>query len=80
MRWSIDVRNSSLDPPDSNEFRGTVTYMSSTTYRTNALAEAVAMRDAARTAYNAKPSRDNAEELEFWGNKVAFLVNDKGWA
>ncbi len=50
------------------------------TNRTEALTEAVAHRDAARSAYTATPNRDNAENLEFWSSKVAFLSNDKGWA
>lgn len=42
------------------------------------LAEAIANRDAARQRYDACPTRnkmkrDAAEDLEFWGNKVAFL-------
>lgn len=46
--------------------------------RTEQLAEAIANQTAARERYDACPTwnktkRDAADDLEFWGNKVAFL-------
>lgn len=52
--------------------------------RTEQLTEARSNQTAARLAFETaatKTARRNAaEQLEFWGNKVAFLANTKGWA
>ncbi len=52
----------------------------SETYRTTELANAKNEQAKARTAYESQPKfnkakREAAEQLEFWGNKVAFLSN-----
>lgn len=53
------------------------------TYRIEELARATAERDAARVAFaqslpGTKEWHKSGDALHFWGNKVAFLVQENG--